>query len=92
MTNEDAVERLLTHFEKSPTWKFHGLMRACALTDQQHIIPLFGLDPDIYLPPSDGAGPSGREPLQAAAGSRFILPGRLKKGILVSVYFTYWSN
>ena len=70
MTNEDAVERLITHLEKCPTWKFHALMRACALTGQLHVIPLFGLDPQVYLPPRDGAGPSGREQPQAsAAGS-----------------------
>ena len=42
------VERLLDHLERGPTWCVHALLRACALTNQKHVIRDLGLNPLIY--------------------------------------------
>ena len=42
-TDEDAVENLLNYISKGPVWRFHSLLRALHLTDQDHVIKVLGL-------------------------------------------------
>ena len=42
------VENLLDYLEKNPTWKLHGFLRACHVTNQNHVISLLGLEPLVY--------------------------------------------
>ena len=48
-TKHEEVDRLLEHLIRGPTWRFHALLRACALTDQGHVVRTLGFDPDVYL-------------------------------------------
>ena len=47
-TKHKQVERLLDHLERGPTWRFHALLRVCALTNQEHVVHMLGFDPEVY--------------------------------------------
>ena len=46
-------ERLLDYLGRGQTWRFHALMRACALTNQTALICALGKDPPMYQLPTD---------------------------------------
>ena len=52
----DQVIKLLNYIKRSSSFKFHALLRACALTNQDQIIRKLGYEPDDY---GEAAAPSG---------------------------------
>ena len=42
------IERLLDYIEKGPIWRLHAFLRACAQTNQEHVVDLLGLDSARY--------------------------------------------
>ena len=42
------MHRLVDHLDQGPVWKLHGFFRGLALTDQDHILKLLGVDPSLY--------------------------------------------
>ena len=67
------VERLLDFIQKRPTWRFHALLRACALTHQESVIHELGFDPEVYQE-EDGSQPSSN------SGDKVKLYGQLLRG------------
>ena len=71
-TEHEQVDRLLEHLERGPTWRFHAFLRACALTDQEHIINILGFDPNVYV--------DERPKTNGDVGSRMKLTRQLLRG------------
>ena len=61
------VMRLVDHVEQGPLWRLHGFLRGLAVTNQEYMIGVLGLDQAVYEdpptpdfpPPSISASPQG---------------------------------
>ena len=42
------VMRLVDHVAQGPLWHLHGFLRGLAVTNQEHLIGVLGLDPTVY--------------------------------------------
>ena len=78
------VERLLHFIQKRPTWHFHALLRACALTHQESVIHELGFDPEVYQE-EDGSQ------LSSNSGDKVNLSGKLLRGKDISYYLYHPS-
>ena len=47
-TRVERVTELLEYIKRSPQWRLHGLLRSLHENDQDHVIRVFGMDPDDY--------------------------------------------
>ena len=72
---------LMDQIKRGPSSRFHALLRACALTNQEHIIRELGLEPEDY---GEAAAPSG---VQKWRSQRALMCGK-KGNILLSYSIT----
>ena len=47
-TDVDSTAKLLDHLKKGPVWKFHGFLRACVASDQEHVVTMLEINVDDY--------------------------------------------
>ena len=50
-TDADSTANLLDYLKKSPVWKFHGFLRACVTSDQDHVVSMLEINVDDYKDP-----------------------------------------
>ena len=71
------VNSLLDYIQRRQTWRFHALLRACALTNQGHVVRTLGFDPDVYL---EGQQEPGGSQTSSEGGETVRLSGSLLRG------------
>ena len=84
-TKLEQVDHLLNHLMHGPTWRFHALLRACALTNQEHVVRMLGFDPDVYLEGQQEPG----GPLSSSGGrdNMRTLLGDVSYLLIISMYW-----